>query len=124
MDATAWTVIAAALVLLAAEMRSQRERIEAQGESLRGRIDAPGQDLRGGFVELIGAPGRGSGARGGRCQPGPCPGVRLLDGPLPRGRIRTDRRVEVVFPLVRALVRPARSARSGDPLDSDSAARP
>ena len=74
MDATAWTVVAATLVILGAvatsfrslrvEMRAQRdetrdlreqldaqgaqlrERIDAQGEDLRNRIDAQGEDLR------------------------------------------------------------------------------
>ena len=63
MDATAWTVIGAAVVLLAAigasfrslrvEMRTQRDetrdlrkRLDAQGEQLRERIDAQGEQLR------------------------------------------------------------------------------
>ena len=74
MDATAWTVVGSALVLLVAiaasfrslrvELRSQadrndaqgkglrdridalRDRIDAQGQELRDRIDAQGQELR------------------------------------------------------------------------------
>ncbi len=60
MDASAWTVIGATIVLLAAigasfrslrgemraEMRDLRGRIDAQGEDLRQRIDAQGHDLR------------------------------------------------------------------------------
>ena len=60
MDATAWTVVGAAIAILIAigtafrslrsEMRSFREhvdnRIDAQGEDLRERIDARGKDLR------------------------------------------------------------------------------
>ena len=63
MDATAWTVVGSALVLLVAiaasfrslrvELRSQadridalRDRIDAQGQELRDRIDAQGQALR------------------------------------------------------------------------------
>jgi len=62
MDATAWTVVAATLVILGAvatsfrslrvEMRAQRDetrdlrnRIDAQGEQLRERIDAQGKEL-------------------------------------------------------------------------------
>ncbi len=61
MDATAWTVVGAAVAILIAigtsfrslrqEMRAQgkdlRERIDAQGRDLRERIDAQGKDLRG-----------------------------------------------------------------------------
>ena len=63
MDATAWTVVAATLVILGAvatsfrslrvEMRAQRdetrdlrEQLDAQGAQLRERIDAQGEDLR------------------------------------------------------------------------------
>ena len=63
MDATAWTVVGAAIAILVAigasfrglrgEMRDQRkglvdlrERIDAQGADLRERIDAQGADLR------------------------------------------------------------------------------
>ena len=60
MDATAWTVVGAAIGILVAigasfrslrdEMRAQvkdlRQRIDAQGDGLRQRIDAQGDDLR------------------------------------------------------------------------------
>ena len=60
MDATAWTVVGAAIAILIAmgtafrslrtEIRLFREhvdiRIDAQGKVLRGRIDAQGEDLR------------------------------------------------------------------------------
>ena len=60
MDATAWTVVGAAiaiLVAMATAFRSLRDdirlfrehvekRIDAQGESLRERIDVQGEDLR------------------------------------------------------------------------------
>ena len=60
MDATAWTVVGAAIAILVAiatafrslrsEMRLFRghmdERIDAQGRELRGRIDAQGRELR------------------------------------------------------------------------------
>ncbi len=56
MDATVWTVVAAAIVLLAAigasfrslrgELRAQGRRIDAQGEELRRRIDVQGENLR------------------------------------------------------------------------------
>ena len=56
MDATAWIVVGSALVLLVAtaasfrslrvELRSQADRIDAQGKELRDRIDAQGQQLR------------------------------------------------------------------------------
>ena len=63
MDATAWTVVAATLVILGAvatsfrslrvEMRAQRdetrdlrEQLDAQGAQLRERIDAQGEQLR------------------------------------------------------------------------------
>ena len=56
MDATAWAVVWAAIVLLAAigasfrslrgEMRVLHTRIDAQGEGLRERIDARGHELR------------------------------------------------------------------------------
>ena len=78
MDATAWTVVGAAVAILAAiatafrslrrEMRlfrehvdervdAQRERIDAQGEQLCERIDAQGEQLR----ERIDAQGRETG---------------------------------------------------------------
>jgi len=56
MDATAWTVVAATIVILGAiatafrrlrvEMRDQRVEIRAQGRDLRERLDAQGEDLR------------------------------------------------------------------------------
>ena len=56
MDATAWTVVGAAIAILVAvgasfrslreEMRIQRAEIRAQGKDLRERIDAQGEDLR------------------------------------------------------------------------------
>ena len=56
MDATAWTVVGAAIAILVAigtsfrslrgEMRTLHARIDAQGEDLRKRIDAQGHDLR------------------------------------------------------------------------------
>ena len=62
MDATAWTVVGAAIVILGAiatsfrslrvEMRAQRDetrdlrkQLDAQGEDLRNRIDAQGKEL-------------------------------------------------------------------------------
>ena len=56
MDATAWTVVGAAIAILVAiatafrslrgEMRLLHERIDTQGERLVERIDAQGEDLR------------------------------------------------------------------------------
>lgn len=56
MDATAWTVVAATIVILGAiatafrslrvEMRDQRVEMRAQGRDLRERLDAQGEDLR------------------------------------------------------------------------------
>ena len=56
MDATAWTVVAATIALLAAvgasfrslrrELRAQARRIDAQGAELRRRIDDEGEELR------------------------------------------------------------------------------
>ena len=55
MDATAWTVVGAAVALLAAtgasfrslrgEMRHLHARIDAQGEDLRRRLDAHGEQM-------------------------------------------------------------------------------
>ena len=59
MDATAWTVVGAAVAILVAigtsfrslrgelrgEMRALNARIDAQGEDLRKRIDAQGQQM-------------------------------------------------------------------------------
>ena len=55
MDATAWTVVGAAIAILVAigtsfrslreEMRAQGKRIEAQGKELGERIDAQGKEL-------------------------------------------------------------------------------
>ncbi len=48
MDATAWTVIGAAIVLLAAigaSFRSLRDEMRAQGKDLRERIDAQGEQM-------------------------------------------------------------------------------
>ena len=55
MDATAWTVVGAAIALLVAigtsfrslseEMRAQGKRIEALGKELGERIDAQGKEL-------------------------------------------------------------------------------
>ena len=49
MDATAWTVVGAAmaiLVAIGASFRSLREEMRAQGKDLRERIDGQGEDLR------------------------------------------------------------------------------
>jgi hypothetical protein len=56
MDATAWTVVAAAIAVLAAigasfrslreELRIRGRRIDARGEKVRRRIDARGEELR------------------------------------------------------------------------------
>ena len=56
MDATAWTVVGAAVAILVAigasfrglrdEMRAQVKDLRAQGDGLRQRIDAQGDDLR------------------------------------------------------------------------------
>ena len=56
MDATAWTVVGAAVAILVAigasfrslrdEMRAQVKDLRAQGDGLRQRIDALGDDLR------------------------------------------------------------------------------
>ena len=60
MEATAWTVVGAAIAILVAigtsfrslrdEMRTQikdlRQRVDAQGDDLRQRVDAQGDDLR------------------------------------------------------------------------------
>ena len=49
MDASAWTVIGATIVLLAAigaSFRSLRGEMRAEMRDLRGRIDAQGEDLR------------------------------------------------------------------------------
>ena len=56
MDATAWTVVGAAIAILVAvgassrslrdEMRAQAKDLRVQGEDLRARIDALGEDLR------------------------------------------------------------------------------
>ena len=55
MDATAWTVVAAAIAVLAAigasfrslreELRIRGRRIDARGEKVRRRIDARGEEL-------------------------------------------------------------------------------
>ena len=48
MDATAWTVVGAAIAILVAigsSFRSLRDEMRAQGKDLRGRIDAQGKDL-------------------------------------------------------------------------------
>ena len=54
MDATAWTVVGAAIAILVAlgtsfrslrqELRSLRQEMHAQGENLRERIDAQGKE--------------------------------------------------------------------------------
>ena len=49
MDATAWTVVGAAVAILVAlgtSFRSLRQEMRAQGSDLRKRIDAQGSDLR------------------------------------------------------------------------------
>ncbi len=49
MDATAWTVVGAAvaiLVAIGASFRSLRDEMRAQGKDLHARIDAQGEDLR------------------------------------------------------------------------------
>ena len=49
MDATAWTVVGAAVAILAAigaSFRSLRDEMRAQGKNLHARIDAQGTDLR------------------------------------------------------------------------------
>ena len=49
MDATAWTVVGAAIAILVAvgaAFRSLRDETRAQGKELRGRIDAQGRELR------------------------------------------------------------------------------
>ncbi len=48
MDATAWTVIGAAvaiLVAIGASFRSLRDEMRAQGKDLRERIDAQGEQM-------------------------------------------------------------------------------
>ena len=48
MDATAWTVVGAAVAILVAigsSFRSLRDEMRAQGKDLRGQIDAQGKDL-------------------------------------------------------------------------------
>ena len=48
MDATAWTVVGAAIAILVAigtSFRSLREEMRAQGKDLRERIDAQGKEL-------------------------------------------------------------------------------
>ncbi len=48
MDATAWTVVGAAiaiLVAIGASFRSLRDEMRAQGKDLRERIDAQGKEL-------------------------------------------------------------------------------
>ncbi|MYN65290.1 MAG: hypothetical protein F4X11_09720 [Acidobacteria bacterium] len=76
MDATAWTVVGAAIAILVAigtafrslrsEMRLFREhvdnRIDSQGKDLRERIDAQGKDLR----ERIDAQGKETGEQIGQ----------------------------------------------------------
>ena len=49
MDATVWTLVGAAIAILAAvgaAFRSLRDETRAQGKELRGRIDAQGRELR------------------------------------------------------------------------------
>ena len=49
MDGTAWTVVGAAIAILAAigtSFRSLRDEMRAQGKDLHARIDAQGEDLR------------------------------------------------------------------------------
>ena len=49
MDATSWTVVGAAIAILAAigaSFRSLRDEMRAQGKDLHARIDAQGKDLR------------------------------------------------------------------------------
>ncbi len=60
MDATAWTVVGAAIAILVAlgtSFRSLRHEMRAQGKDLRERIDAQGKDLR----ERINAQGKETG---------------------------------------------------------------
>ena len=48
MDATAWTVVGAAIAILVAigtSFRSLREELRAQGKDLRERIDTQGKEL-------------------------------------------------------------------------------
>ena len=48
MDATAWTVVGAAiaiLVAIGASFRSLRDEMRAQGKDLRERIDAQGREI-------------------------------------------------------------------------------
>ncbi len=49
MDATAWTVVGAAiatLVAIGASFRSLRDEMRAQGKDLNARLDAQGEDMR------------------------------------------------------------------------------